>query len=48
LSGLPDLAPEQEPLLQQALEKLVDRVVRLTVIREAHEAVVELETPAVS
>jgi hypothetical protein len=48
LSGLPDLTLEQEPLLQQALEKLVDKVVRLTVIKETQETIVELETPAVS
>jgi len=48
LSGLPDLPPEHEPLLQQALEKLVDKVVRLSVVNETHEAVAELETPAVS
>jgi len=46
LSGLPDLKAEQEPLLQQALEKLVDKVVCLSVINETHEAVAELETPA--
>lgn len=47
LSGLPDLTVEQEPLLQQAIEKLVDKVVRLSVINEKHEAIAELETPAV-
>jgi len=46
LSGLPDLKLEQEPLLQQAIEKLVDKVVRVTVINETHEAIAELENPA--
>lgn len=48
ISGLPELTPEQEPLLQQALEKLVKKVVMLTVSNETHDAVVELETQAVS
>lgn len=48
ITNLPkDLTLEQEPLLQQAIEKLVDKVVRLSVSKGEHEAVVELETPAV-
>lgn len=43
--GLP--AGTQEGLLQQALEKIV-KVERVEVFEDKHEAVAELETPAVS
>lgn len=47
ITGLPDLPVEQEPLLQQALEQLVSKVVFLTVSNNTHDAVAELETQAV-
>ena len=46
VSGLPEQT--QEPLLQQALEKIIQKIVRVSITEESHEAVVELETPAVS
>ena len=46
VSGLPEQT--QEPLLQQALEKIIEKIVRVSITEESHEAVVELETPAVS
>lgn len=45
MRGLP--AGTQEGLLQQALEKIV-KVERVEVFEDKHEAVAELETPAVS
>lgn len=44
-----NLPPQtSEPLLQQALEKVIEKIVRVSLDEEKSEAMVELQTAAVS